>query len=82
MTALREDRQWSPADSAMSRLANSAPHDADAFRAFMETIFCLALPQEVLQRPGIEDTIDRLGHQAPPPAPGPDRRQLVQLLST
>jgi 2-polyprenyl-6-methoxyphenol hydroxylase-like FAD-dependent oxidoreductase len=82
MTALREDRPWSPADSPMSRLANSAPYDADAYRAFLETIFCLALPQEVLQRPGIKDTIDRLGHQAPPPAPGPDRQQLLQLLST
>jgi 2-polyprenyl-6-methoxyphenol hydroxylase-like FAD-dependent oxidoreductase len=82
MTALREDRPWSPPDSAMSRLANSAPYDADAFRAFLQTFFCLALPQEVLQRPGIKDTIERLGHQAPPPAPGPDRQQLLQLLST
>ncbi len=66
----------------MSRLANSAPYDADAFRAFLETVFCLSLPQEVIQRPGIKGTIDRLGHQAPPPAPGPDRQQLLQLLST
>jgi 2-polyprenyl-6-methoxyphenol hydroxylase-like FAD-dependent oxidoreductase len=82
MTALREDRQWSPADSPMNRLVNSAPYDADAFRAFLETVFCLALPQEVTQRPGIKPTIDRLGHQASPPAPGPDRQQLLQLLST
>jgi 2-polyprenyl-6-methoxyphenol hydroxylase-like FAD-dependent oxidoreductase len=81
MTALRENRQWSPADSAMSRLANCAPYDADAYRAFLETLFCLALPQEVIQRPGIKDTIERLGHQASPPAPGPSRRQLLQLLS-
>ena len=82
MTALREGRQWSPVDSAMSRLINAAPHDADVFRAYLETLLCLALPQEVIQRPGIKDTIDRLGHQAPPPAPGPDRQQLLQLLST
>lgn len=82
MTALRKDGQWSPSDSPMSRLANSAPYDADAFRAFLETIFCLALPQDVIQRPGIKDTIERMGHQAPPPAPGPDRQQLLQLLST
>jgi hypothetical protein len=51
MTALREDRPWSPADSAMTRLANCVPYDADAFRALLETVFCLALPQEVIQRP-------------------------------
>ena len=82
MTALRENRLWSPADSAMSRLANSAPYDADAFRAVLETFFCPAPPQDVIQRPGIKDTTDRLGHQAPPPALGPDRQQLLQLLST
>jgi 2-polyprenyl-6-methoxyphenol hydroxylase-like FAD-dependent oxidoreductase len=82
MTALREGRPWSPANSLMNRLANAAPHDADVFRAFLETRLCLALPQEVIQRPGIKDTAEQLGHQTPPPAPGPGRQQLLQLLST
>ena len=47
----------------------------------METAMCPALPQEVIQRPGIKDTIERLGPKTPPPAPGPDRPQLLQLLS-
>jgi 2-polyprenyl-6-methoxyphenol hydroxylase-like FAD-dependent oxidoreductase len=81
MTALREGGPWSPADSPMSRLASAALHDADVFRAFMETILCLALPQEVIQRPGIKDAVERLGHQAPPPAPGPGRQRLLELLS-
>ena len=81
MTALREGRPWSPADSPMSRLASAAPYDAGVFRALLETILCLALPQEVIQRPGIKDTIERLGPKAPPPAPGPGRQQLLQLLS-
>ena len=81
MTALREGRPWSPAGSPMSRLAIAAPYDADVFRAFLETVMCLALPQEVMQRPGIKDTIERLGPKAPPPAPGPARQQLLQLLS-
>jgi 2-polyprenyl-6-methoxyphenol hydroxylase-like FAD-dependent oxidoreductase len=82
MTALREGREWSPPVSAVSRLVRAAPYDADVFRAFLEVLLCLALPQEVIQRPGIKDAIERLGHQAPPPAPGPDRQQLLQLLST
>lgn len=71
MTALREGRAWSPADSPMSRLASAAPYDAGVFRALMETVMRLALPQEVIQRPGITDTIERLGPKIPPPAPGP-----------
>jgi 2-polyprenyl-6-methoxyphenol hydroxylase-like FAD-dependent oxidoreductase len=81
MTALREGRPWSPSDSALSRLASAAPYDADIFRAFVETILCLALPQEVIQRPRVKDAIERLGHKAPPPAPGPDRQQLLKLLA-
>jgi hypothetical protein len=81
MTALRTGRQWSPPDSAMSRLASAAAHDADVFRAFFETLSCLALTQELIQRPGIEDAMERLGHTAPAGALGPDRQQLFQLLS-
>ena len=82
MTALREGRPWSPPDSMMSRLVNAARYDADVFRAFVETFMCLALPQEVIQRPGIKDAVEQLGHESPPPAPGPNRQQLLQLLST
>ena len=82
LKALREGRPWSPANSLMSRLANAAPYGADVFRAFLETRLCLALPQEVIQRPGVKDTAEQLGHQAPPPAPGPGRQQLLRLLST
>jgi hypothetical protein len=82
MTALREGRPWSPPDSMMTRLANAAPHDADVFHAFLEIFMCLALPQEVIQRPGIKDAVEQLGDKGAPPAPGPNRQQLLQLLST
>ncbi len=82
MTALREGRPWSPPDSMMSRLVSAARYDADVFRAFLEIFMCLELPQEVLQRPGIKDAVEQLGDKAPPPAPGPNRQQLLQLLST
>jgi 2-polyprenyl-6-methoxyphenol hydroxylase-like FAD-dependent oxidoreductase len=82
MTAAREGRPWSPPDSMMSRLANAAPYDADVFRAFLEVFMCLALPQEVIQRPGVKDAVEHLGDKTPPPFPGPNRQQLLQLLST
>jgi hypothetical protein len=66
----------------MGRIAIAAAYDADVFRAFLETVLCLALPQDVIERPGIKDKIEQTGRHIPPPAPGPDRRQLLQLLST
>jgi 2-polyprenyl-6-methoxyphenol hydroxylase-like FAD-dependent oxidoreductase len=80
MTALREGRTAKPDGSLMSRLAAAAPYDADLFRAFLEIVTCLALPQQVFQRPGIRERIERSDHQAAP-VPGPDRKQLLNLLS-
>jgi 2-polyprenyl-6-methoxyphenol hydroxylase-like FAD-dependent oxidoreductase len=80
MTAVREGRAWTPEDSTMSRLAAAAPYDADLFRALIETITCLALPQEVINRPGIRAKIEQSDRQASP-APGPDRQQLLSLLA-
>jgi hypothetical protein len=80
MTALRQGRAWAPPDSPMTRLASAAAWDPDAFRAFLATIMCLALPQDVLTRPDISDTIERIGDKTPPPFPGPDRHRLLQLL--
>ena len=81
MTARREERPWSPPDSPMGRLVNAAAWDPEAFRAFLATVLCLALPQDVLTRPDISDTLERIGDKTPPPFPGPDRRRLLQLLS-
>lgn len=81
MTALREGRAWSPTGSIMNRLAAAALYDADLFRALLETAMCLALPQAVIERPGIREKIEQSDHDVSPPAPGPDRRELLQLLA-
>jgi hypothetical protein len=80
MNARREGRAWSPGNSLMSRLATASAYDADAFRAFLETVMCLALPQEVFERPGLMDKIGQAAGQAAS-FPGPDRRHLMQLLA-
>jgi hypothetical protein len=43
---------------------------------------CLALPQEVMARPGFAERVSELGaaHDAPPP-PGPNREELLSLLA-
>ena len=81
MAALRQGRPWAPPDMPMTRLVNAAAWDPDAFRAFLATVLCLALPRDVLARPDISDTLERIGDKTPPPFPGPDRPRLLQLLS-
>jgi 2-polyprenyl-6-methoxyphenol hydroxylase-like FAD-dependent oxidoreductase len=80
MAALREGRPWSPPDSPLARLVGAAFADPDLFRGLLEMVLCTALPQEILERPGMRDKLDKLGPQSRPPIPGPDRRQLLQLL--
>ncbi len=63
------------------RLINAAAWDPAAFRAFLATMMCLALPQDVLARPDISDTLERIGDKTPHPFPGPDRPRLLQLLA-
>jgi 2-polyprenyl-6-methoxyphenol hydroxylase-like FAD-dependent oxidoreductase len=82
MDAIRNGRPLPPADSPMARLVIAAGTDPDAFRALLETVLCTALPREVLARPGMLERIDRACADAPPrPAPGPDRRRLLELLA-
>jgi 2-polyprenyl-6-methoxyphenol hydroxylase-like FAD-dependent oxidoreductase len=81
MTALRESRTWSPPVSPMTGLVNGASHDADLFRAMIETVTCLAPTQEVLERPDLQDKLDRWSREPGPHPPGPDRQQLLSLLS-
>ncbi|MGH3602053.1 MAG: FAD-dependent oxidoreductase [Pseudonocardiaceae bacterium] len=68
-------------NSVMGRLLAAAGSDPDVLRAVLETVQCLALPQEVLERPGIKDKVARQAPGAPMRMPGPDRDQLLRLLS-
>ena len=57
-------------------------HDPDVYRALMEIVTCLALPQEVLARPGMQERLERFADAPPPrPTPGPDRARLLELLA-
>jgi len=81
MTALREGRKPPPPDPASMRLLAAAMQDAGVFRAFLEIVLCLALPEEVLARPAVAAAVDRLGDKQPRPFPGPDRTRLLELVS-
>jgi 2-polyprenyl-6-methoxyphenol hydroxylase-like FAD-dependent oxidoreductase len=69
-------------DNLRAALAVAAPHDADAFRAMMELVVCLALPNEIFARPGFaEHVLDAAKDKQPMALPGPDRQQLLALLA-
>jgi hypothetical protein len=59
----------------------AAGRDGDAYRALLETILCLAQPQELANRPALKDAVERYGYGPPGPPPGPDRAGLLSLLS-
>jgi 2-polyprenyl-6-methoxyphenol hydroxylase-like FAD-dependent oxidoreductase len=81
MDALRAGRRPPPPDPARTALSTAAAHDADAYRALLEVITCMAQPQEVLERPGMAERLAAHAGEPPPVTPGPDRAQLLQLLA-
>ena len=82
MRAIGEGLEPPRDDSLMARFAAVAPRDPDLFRNFLEMVQCLALPQEVLRRPGVEEKLESLAAEAEPgPLPGPDRDQLLAILA-
>lgn len=86
MQAVRDGRSPDPprTDDELLRAALLAalPHDADLFRAFMESRSSIATLDEVLARPGLAERIHEVaaGRERTPP-PGPDREQLLALLA-
>lgn len=81
MDALRAGGPLPPPHPATARFLTAAMRDPVVYRALLEINLCLALPQEVFGRPGMAERIEESGSGTPPEAPGPDRRQLVELLT-
>ena len=77
--------RWGPAATGSDRrcaFLTAAMYDADVFRGMLEMRLCLALPQDILARPGFREKVD--AYRDRPDAmqmPGPTRADLVDLLS-
>jgi hypothetical protein len=70
-----------PVDGGPAALAAAAMHDADLFRALVETATCTAHVDEVLARPLVRERLAAIGPVEPLRIPGPDRAQLLELVA-
>jgi 2-polyprenyl-6-methoxyphenol hydroxylase-like FAD-dependent oxidoreductase len=71
-----------PAALVMRDFMTATALDPDIFRAFLEMTFVLALPEEILSRPGFAERVSELAAgRAPTPPPGPSRPDLLAMLS-
>jgi 2-polyprenyl-6-methoxyphenol hydroxylase-like FAD-dependent oxidoreductase len=83
MTAFAEGTVYDPGEPGYEMsgaLALAAQRDPDAFRAFIDAVGVLELPEVALARPGLFDKVIALGAAwRDEPAFGPDRATLVAL---
>jgi 2-polyprenyl-6-methoxyphenol hydroxylase-like FAD-dependent oxidoreductase len=80
ISALQNGDEPPAPDPLRTRLIRTAGHDAHAFRAMIELIGCLALPDDLFARPGLIESLDEFGPLRA--LPGPNREQLLELLAT
>ncbi len=82
MDALRRDDEPPAPDPASAAIAAAMMRDPDVFRGALEMTTCLALPEEVLSRPGFMDKVDTLSRSRMWKIPGPDRQALLALVGS
>ena len=70
-----------PAARARRALLVGMMHDADLFRAFAEIMGMLALPQEVMGRPGLRERVMGFAACDPGSPPGPSRDDVLRTLA-
>lgn len=89
MEAIREGRAPSPPSDPLARniggLLMSMMASPDLFRTALEYLGTITPVQEILARPGVGEAIQQaqaaLRAAPPPPPPGPNRAQLLELVS-
>jgi len=81
MDALREGAEPPAPDPIRAAISTAMAYDAEVLRGVAEMAMCLALPRDVLARPGFLDRVRAAGASPPLTLPGPDRRALLDLLA-
>jgi 2-polyprenyl-6-methoxyphenol hydroxylase-like FAD-dependent oxidoreductase len=80
MDALRLGEEPPAPDRTRAAMAAAMLRDPDVFRGMLETGGCLALPEEVLARPGFMDKVFAHAGARIWKPPGPDRAALLELV--
>jgi 2-polyprenyl-6-methoxyphenol hydroxylase-like FAD-dependent oxidoreductase len=80
MEAIRAGGESPAPEPGAAAIGAAMLRDPDVFRAVMETVTCLALPQEVFARPDIAAKVEPFRGELPMPMPGPNRAELLALL--
>jgi hypothetical protein len=71
---------WDPAYEIAGALAKASQRDHDVFRAFLDVVGVLELPETILARPGMFETVIEHGADWRETEPlGPDRDTLVAM---
>ena len=81
MVAIREGREAQRPSGPVVDLFAASGLDGDLFRGALETVACLALPEEVLARPVIQQALARHRGSTPMTFPAPNRAELLELLA-
>ncbi len=81
MDALRRGDEPVAPDPTLVAVGGAMFQDPVVFRGVLETVMCLALPEEVFARPGFMDKVAAVPPAPPRPMPGPDRKELLALLA-
>ena len=87
LEAVRSGRTPEPPQDAAGAVRAALPvamgRDPDVFRAGLEIIGCLTLPEDVFARPGLAQRVLEIASDANGGAPrlGPDREQLLRLVA-
>jgi hypothetical protein len=83
MAAVVDGRTYDPGDPAYEiagALAKASQRDHDVFRAFLDVVGVLELPETILARPGMFETVIEHGADWRETEPlGPDRDTLVAM---
>ncbi|MGZ4690215.1 MAG: FAD-dependent oxidoreductase [Acidimicrobiia bacterium] len=83
MAAIREGIEPPATDPTMAAVGAAMMNDPDVFRGMIETVTCLALPQEVFARPEVMEKVDAFRRADPTPMamPGPSRTELLDRIA-
>ncbi len=85
LEAVREGRRVAvttvnPLPPEYELASRASMYDPDVFRGLLETVGCLALPDEVFGRTGMWDKVVAAAPAEPMVMPGPNREELLALL--